>query len=47
MSLVEPVRTFCGQWGKGQLLNRDFVRTYFMDGPLWYVSERIYEKCMQ
>jgi len=29
---VEPVRTFCGQGGKGSIL-RDFVRTSFMEGP--------------
>jgi len=29
---VEPVRTFCGQGGRGSIF-RDFVRTSFMDGP--------------
>jgi len=28
---VEPVRTFCGQGGRGSIF-RDFVRTSFMDG---------------
>jgi len=32
---VEPRRTFCGQEGEGSSIFRDFVRTSFMDGPLF------------
>jgi len=35
---AEPVRTFCGQGGRRSIFH-DFVRTSFMDGPLFLVSD--------
>jgi len=38
---IEPVRTFCGQVGS---IFCNFVRTSFMDGPLYVILQIMYEK---